>query len=216
LNIFGKWKTNSTATGPKPRSAQLHSRAWPRPTTLARPVCTARAAHGHSTGSARCTARAARDGAARERTPEMSPLSGRVSWHGWWWRYSGGGGAKGAARAPTAERLPAGHGVEAIAHRSSLSTGRGRKTGSAAAFSDEARAPVASDSPATGRRRRVSGGGDGETTTTPGGTAHLARRKPVTAASAQRSDSSGGEPQTAGRRLKTGRARGQDGAREAR
>jgi hypothetical protein len=49
---------------------------------------------------------------------------------------------------------PPGMGVEAIAHRSSLSMGRGRKTGSAVAFSDEARAPVAGGGPATGRRKR--------------------------------------------------------------
>jgi hypothetical protein len=50
---------------------------------------------------------------------------------------------------------PPGMGVEAIAHRSSLSTGRGRKTGSAAAFSDEVRALVASGGPAMERRERV-------------------------------------------------------------
>jgi hypothetical protein len=48
-------------------------------------------------------------------------------------------------------------GVEAIAHRSSLSTGRGRKIGSAVAFSDEARAPVAGGGPATGRREKELG-----------------------------------------------------------
>jgi hypothetical protein len=42
-------------------------------------------------------------------------------------------------------------GVEAIAHRRSLSTGKGRKTGSTAAFSDEARAPVAGGDPGMGR-----------------------------------------------------------------
>jgi hypothetical protein len=44
----------------------------------------------------------------------------------------------------------------------------------------------------------------------------VARRRPATAASARRSDSSGGEPRTTGRRLRTGRARGRDGVREAR
>jgi hypothetical protein len=44
--------------------------------------------------------------------------------------------------------------VEAIAHRSSSSTGRGRKTGSATTFSEEARALVAGGGPATGRRER--------------------------------------------------------------
>jgi hypothetical protein len=51
---------------------------------------------------------------------------------------------------------PPGMGVEAIAHRSSLSTGRGRKTGSTT-FIDEARAPVAGGGPATGRRERELG-----------------------------------------------------------
>jgi hypothetical protein len=46
-----------------------------------------------------------------------------------------------------------GMGEEAIAHRSSLSTGRGRKTGSTAAFSDEVRAPVVGGGPVMGRRR---------------------------------------------------------------
>jgi hypothetical protein len=43
-------------------------------------------------------------------------------------------------------------GVEAIAHRRSLSTGKGRKTGSTAAFSDEVRDPMAGGDPAMGRR----------------------------------------------------------------
>jgi hypothetical protein len=99
---------------------------------------------------------------------------------------------------PRRRGYPSGMGVEAIAHRSSLLTGRGRKTGSASAFSNEARAPVAGGGPATGRRRRVSSSGGAETTTAPGGTAHLA-----TVAPARRSDSSGGEPRIAGRWLRT-------------
>jgi hypothetical protein len=59
-----------------------------------------------------------------------------------------------ALKHPRRRGYPPGMGVEAIAHRSSLSTGRGRKTGSAAAFSDEVRAPVAGGSLATGRRER--------------------------------------------------------------
>jgi hypothetical protein len=110
---------------------------------------------------------------------------------------------------PWRRGYPPGVGVEAIGHRSSLSTGRGRKTGSATAFSDEAMAPVVGGGPAT-ERRRVSGGGGVETTTAPGGTAHLARCKPATVASAQRSDSSGGEPWTAGRHDSALKAR--DGA----
>jgi hypothetical protein len=46
LNIFGKEKTNSTVTGPNPRSAQLYSSARPTSTASARPVYTAHAAHG--------------------------------------------------------------------------------------------------------------------------------------------------------------------------
>jgi hypothetical protein len=82
--------------------------------------------------------------------------------------------------------------------------GRGRKTRLPVAFSDEARAPVAGGGPATGRPRTISGGGGAETTTTPGGTAHLARRGSATVASARCSNSSGGEPRTAGRWLQTG------------
>jgi hypothetical protein len=57
---------------------------------------------------------------------------------------------------PWRRGYPLGMGVERIAHRSSLSTGRGRKTGSAVAFSDEVRAPVAGGGPVTGRRERIS------------------------------------------------------------
>jgi hypothetical protein len=49
---------------------------------------------------------AARDGP----TPERSPLSVRASRRGRRQRYSDGGGANNGARAPTAERLPTGHG----------------------------------------------------------------------------------------------------------
>jgi hypothetical protein len=62
---------------------------------------------------------------------------------------------KAALEHPRRRGYPPGMGVEAIAHRNSLSMGRGRKTGSAAAFSDKARAPVASGGPATRRRRPV-------------------------------------------------------------
>jgi hypothetical protein len=55
-----------------------------------------------------------------------------------------------------------------------------------------------------------------ETTTAPGATAHLAQRRPAMAASAWRSDSSRSEPRTTGRWLRTGRACGRDGTREAR
>jgi hypothetical protein len=48
-------------------------------------------------------------GAARERTLERSPLSGRASRCDRRWHYRGGGGAREGARAPTAERPPAEH-----------------------------------------------------------------------------------------------------------
>jgi hypothetical protein len=50
-----------------------------------------------------------------------------------------------------------GMGVEAIAHRSSLSTGRGKKIGLVATFSDKARALVASGDPASRWRERELG-----------------------------------------------------------
>jgi hypothetical protein len=62
-----------------------------------------------------------------------------------------------ALQHPRWRGYPPGMGVEAIAHRSSMSTGRGRKTESAAAFSDEARAPVAGGGPASGWRERELG-----------------------------------------------------------
>jgi hypothetical protein len=59
--------------------------------------------------------------------PERSPLSGRVSWRGRRWRYSGRGGANGAARGPTAERLPAGHGGGGDSKPELLIDGEGEK-----------------------------------------------------------------------------------------
>jgi hypothetical protein len=82
-------------------------------------------------------------GAARVRTPERSPLSGRSSRRGWLWCYHGGGGAKDSARAPTAERPPAGHVGGGDSSPELLVDGKGGKTGTAAAFSDEVGAPVA-------------------------------------------------------------------------
>jgi hypothetical protein len=77
-------------------------------------------------------------------------------------RHSAAGGGATAAEVeqtavlehPRQRGYPPGMGVEVIAHRSSSSTGRGRKIGSVAAFSDEARAPVVGGSPVTGRRKR--------------------------------------------------------------
>jgi hypothetical protein len=119
-------------------------------------VCTARVAHDHSTGSARCTARAARDGVARRASARRSSHRSLGACHG-----TACGGATAAEveqmvalEHPRWRGYPPGMGVEAIDHRSSSSTERGRTTGSAAAFSDEARAPMASGGPATGRRKR--------------------------------------------------------------
>jgi hypothetical protein len=173
------------------------------PRALARPVFTAHVAHGRSGGSARCTARAARGLPGRprpERPATAWRASARQSGHRSPGARRGAAGSsttavkaeqKAALEHPRRRGYPPGMWVEVIAHRSSLSTGRGRKTGSAAAFSDEARAPVAGGGPAMGRRRRVSGGGGAETTTAPDGTTHLARRRLTTAASARHSDSSG-------------------------
>jgi hypothetical protein len=52
----------------------------------------------------------ARRGVGHERTLERSPFFGHAAWHGRRQCYSGGGGAKDSARAPTAERLPTGQG----------------------------------------------------------------------------------------------------------
>jgi hypothetical protein len=80
------------------------------------------------------------------------------------WRGMAGGGAtvveveqKMALQHPRRRGYPLGMGVEAIAHRSPLSTGRGRKTGSTTAFSDEARALVAGGGPVSGWRERELG-----------------------------------------------------------
>jgi hypothetical protein len=174
LNIFRIWKTNSTTTGPKPRSAQ-----W-------------RVAHAHSAGSARLHSGA-------WPTSERSPLSGRASRRGWRRRYIGGGGANAALEHPRRRGYPPGMGVEAIAHRSSLSTGRERKTGSAAAFSDEARAPVAGEGPTTERREREVG-------------STLHRRKSVKRSSGsahrgQARDGGGGRTATVARSDSVGRLR---------
>jgi hypothetical protein len=58
---------------------------------------------------------------------------------------------------PQRRGYPSGMEVDAIAHRSSLSTGRGRKTRSAAVFFNEARAPVAGGGPVSGWRERELG-----------------------------------------------------------
>jgi hypothetical protein len=149
-------------------------RAWPS--------YTVRAAHTHSAGSAHvhnaCGQRpqrwlgpvhsargpwlagaalacAARDGAARHTSARRSGHRSLGARHS-----AVGGGTTmaeveqtAALEHPRRRGYPSGMGVVAIAHRSSLSTGRGSKTGSAVAFSDEARAPVAGGGPATGRRR---------------------------------------------------------------
>jgi hypothetical protein len=114
-------------------------------------------AHVHSVGSTRlCSARGPRlcraslglrgprqCGAARERTPERSPLSGRASRRGRRWRYRGGGGAREGARAPTAERPPTGQVGGGGSSPELLADRKGGKTETAAAFSNEVGAPVA-------------------------------------------------------------------------
>jgi hypothetical protein len=116
---------------------------------------------------ARPTATAlAQPGAQRARPATARRVSARRSGH----RSPGvrrgaaGGGATAteveqtmALEHPRRRGYPPGMRVETIAHRGSLSTGRGRKTGSATAFFDEARAPVAGGGPASGWREREVG-----------------------------------------------------------
>jgi hypothetical protein len=128
-------------------------------------------AHAHSAGSDRghsargpqlagpASAYAARDGVARCASAHRSGHHSPGAWCG-----AAGSGAtvveveqKTVLEQPRRRGYPPGMGVEAIAHRSSLSTGRGRKTGLAAAFSNEARALVAGGGPASGWRERVLG-----------------------------------------------------------
>jgi hypothetical protein len=142
-------KTNSTATGPKLRSAQLHSGTWPTPTAPARPVCTARVAHVLS-GRPRSAWPVTTRCGARAHTGAVTALRARVATVTEVEQTM-------ALEHPRRRGYPPGMGVEAIAHRSSLSTGRGKKTGSVAAFSDEARASVAGGGPASGWREREVG-----------------------------------------------------------
>jgi hypothetical protein len=102
-------KFKSTATGLKPRSAQLHS---------------ARMAHAHGVASAHVHSACAAHGHA----------------------------GRGGGRAPTAVRLPAGHGGEGDNSSELLVGGEGEKTGSAAVFFRRGGATVAGGGPAMGRR----------------------------------------------------------------
>jgi hypothetical protein len=102
------------------------------------------------------SAYAARDGAARRASARRSGHRSPGVRRG-----AAGGGATvveveqaTALKHPRRRGYPPGMGVEAIAHRSSLSTGRGRKTRSAEAFFDEVRASVAGGGPVMGRRER--------------------------------------------------------------
>jgi hypothetical protein len=122
-----------SASGPKPRSAQMHSGAWPTPVESARPTATR--ARPALVGPA--SASAARDGTAQ---------------HGA--RHSGGDGANGSGRAPMTVRLPAGHGGWNASSPELLIGGEEKKSGSAAAFLRRGGATVAGSSPATVRRRR--------------------------------------------------------------
>jgi hypothetical protein len=76
----------------------------------------------------------------------------RALWRGRRRCHSGGGGANGGGRAPTAVRLPAGHGRGENSSPELLVDGEGKKTGSAAAFFRRGGAMVVSDGPVTGRR----------------------------------------------------------------
>jgi hypothetical protein len=129
---------SSNATGPNPRSAQLHSSAWPTSTAPARPMCTAHAAHdlpGRPRPVQPTTARRA----SAHRSSHRSPSTHRSA---------AGGGAtvveveqRKVLEHPRRRGHLLGKWVEAIAHRGFSSTGRGG-TGSAAMFSDEVRAPA--------------------------------------------------------------------------
>jgi hypothetical protein len=96
---------------------------------------------------------------------------------------------------------PPGMGEGAIAHRSSSSTGRGRKPARRQCFSDEVRAPVAGGGPTTGRREReVSSALHGRETVRGG----LGRRSPWAWSRRRRRPDSDGLQTRAGRRLQTG------------
>jgi hypothetical protein len=125
-------------------------------------MCTARAARVHGAGAARgrsarpalagpASACAARDSAAR-RTPERSQRSERASWRGRRRCHSDGGGANCSSRAPTAVRVPTGHGEGENSSPELLVDGEGEKIGSATAFFRRGGAMVAGNSLAMGRR----------------------------------------------------------------
>jgi hypothetical protein len=118
-----------SASGSKPRSAQMHSGAWPTPVASTQPT----------------------------RTAGAVTAPGRASWHDRRRRHSGGDGANGGGRAPTTLRLPAGHGGRNASSPELLVDGEEKKSGSAAAFLRRGGATVAGGGPATVRREgRVS------------------------------------------------------------
>jgi hypothetical protein len=146
----------TVARGPRPQRwlGPCAQRARPTATALARPGCTARAAHGLPGRPRPARPVTARRGT-RAHAGAVTALRARVmvrpavvlQWQRW-----------------SKRRCSSTHGGEATRRAWE------RKSGSAAAFSNKVRAPMAGGGPATGRRERVSGGG-AETTMAPGGTA---------------------------------------------
>jgi hypothetical protein len=135
----------TVALGPRSRR-QLGPRAqhaWPAFTALARPVG---AAGGlRLPGRPRPTRRSATHVGAFT-APGCASRRGRRRCH------SGRGGANGDGRAPTAVRLPAGHGGGENSSPELHVDGEEKKTGLAAAFFQRGGATVAGGGPAMGRR----------------------------------------------------------------
>jgi hypothetical protein len=117
-----------SATGPKPRSAQMHS------------ACVA---HAHGVGSAHVHSAA--------HTRAITAV-GRASRRSRQRCHSGGGGANGGGRAPTTVRLPARHGEGENSSPELLVDGEGEQTSLAAAFFRRGGATVVGCGPAMGRR----------------------------------------------------------------
>jgi hypothetical protein len=146
-----------SASGPKPRSAQMHSGAWSTPVASARPTRTVRA-HGprprgrglRSLGRPRpvwpATARRSAAYAGAVTAP------GRALRRSWRRRHSGGDSANSGNRAPTTLRLPAGHGERNTSSPELLVDSEEKKSGSTAAFLRRGGAMVAGGGPAMVRR----------------------------------------------------------------
>jgi hypothetical protein len=144
-------KINLSATGPKPRSAQMHNGTWPTLAVSAQPMCIARAWPTAMRGATRvrsarpalvgpASACAARDDAAHAgavTAPGHASRCCRQRYH------SGRGGANDGGRAPTTVRLPVGHEGGGDSSLELLVDGEGEKTGSTAAFFRQGGATVA-------------------------------------------------------------------------